>query len=122
MRLKTIDFGLLLAPNEYASDSIRAVRYTRYGPASALSYEVVEKPVPRAGAVLVRMRAAGVNPIDPKLSSGRCGQPARAGHSGWTAMPPTSSASPTSRPPRQLHVETRHTRGKFVLVTETEAE
>jgi NADPH:quinone reductase-like Zn-dependent oxidoreductase len=76
MRLKTIALGLLLATSASATDTIHAVRYTQYGAASVLSYDAIAKPVPRAGEVLVRVRAAGVNPIDWKLRSGRFGQPA----------------------------------------------
>lgn len=76
MRLKIFAFAsfLLLATSASATDTIHAVRYTKLGPASVLSYDTIAKPRPRAGEVLVRVRAAGVNPIDWKLRSGRFGQ------------------------------------------------
>lgn len=40
-----------------------AVRFHDYGPASALVAEHVSRSAPGADEVLVRVRAAGVNPI-----------------------------------------------------------
>jgi len=80
MRLATASLALLLAATtataKPAADTIHAVRYSQFGPASVLSYDSIAKPVPRAGEVLVHVRAAGVNPIDWKLRSGRFGQQA----------------------------------------------
>ncbi|HET7843208.1 MAG TPA: NADP-dependent oxidoreductase [Xanthomonadales bacterium] len=76
MRLTTFAFALLLATSATATETIHAVRYSAYGPASVLSWDAIAKPVPRAGEVLVHVRAAGVNPIDWKLRSGRFGQAA----------------------------------------------
>ncbi len=44
--------------------TIKAVRIHEFGDADVLQYEDVERPEPQAGEVLVRVRAAGVNPID----------------------------------------------------------
>ena len=43
---------------------MKAIVYREYGPADVLRCEEVEKPVPRAGEVLIRVRAASVNPVD----------------------------------------------------------
>lgn len=43
---------------------MRAVIYCDYGTADVLKLQAVEKPAPRAGEVLVRVRAAAVNPLD----------------------------------------------------------
>lgn len=49
---------------------MRAVRFHEYGPASGLNLERVDRPTPGPGEVLVRVRAAGVNPIDWKFRAG----------------------------------------------------
>jgi NADPH:quinone reductase-like Zn-dependent oxidoreductase len=51
-------------------DENRAVRIHCYGGTDVLSQDVVDVPVPRAGDVLVRVDAAGVNPIDWKVREG----------------------------------------------------
>jgi len=59
-----------------AVDSVRgdatmqAIRARCYGPSSVLQLEHVEKPVPEADMLLVRVRAAGVNPLDWHLMRG----------------------------------------------------
>jgi NADPH:quinone reductase-like Zn-dependent oxidoreductase len=52
------------------SDRMRAVRFHDYGPPSVLVVDEVERPEPKEGEVLVRVRAAGVNPIDWKFRAG----------------------------------------------------
>jgi NADPH:quinone reductase-like Zn-dependent oxidoreductase len=47
-----------------------AVRFHEYGPPSTLVAEHVGRPAPGAGEVLVRVRAAGVNPMDWKFRAG----------------------------------------------------
>jgi NADPH:quinone reductase-like Zn-dependent oxidoreductase len=49
---------------------MRAVRFHEYGPASGLTLESVDRPEPRDSEVLVRVHAAGVNPIDWKFRAG----------------------------------------------------
>jgi NADPH:quinone reductase-like Zn-dependent oxidoreductase len=51
---------------------VRALRYTAFGPVErALRVDDVAVPVPAAGELLVRVRAAGVNPLDWKLVEGQ---------------------------------------------------
>ena len=50
--------------------SMRAIRYHRYGPANVLGLEEVPRPEPGEGQALVRVHAAGVNPVDWKLRTG----------------------------------------------------
>jgi NADPH:quinone reductase-like Zn-dependent oxidoreductase len=49
---------------------MRAVRFHDYGPPEALAVDEAPRPVPGEGEVLVRVHAAGVNPIDCKLRAG----------------------------------------------------
>jgi NADPH:quinone reductase-like Zn-dependent oxidoreductase len=44
--------------------TMKAVRIHEFGDVDVLKYEDVERPGPQAGEVLVRVRAAGINPID----------------------------------------------------------
>ena len=46
------------------SESMRAVIYCEYGPPDVLRIANVEKPVPGDDQVLVRVRAAGINPLE----------------------------------------------------------
>jgi len=59
---------------------MRAVRFSEYGDADVLVVEEVERPVPGEGEILLRVRAAGVNPIDWKILHGMLsgGQPLSA--------------------------------------------
>ena len=50
-----------------SGDSIRVMRaviYRRYGPPNVLALEEIEKPVPTDDEILIRVRAASVNPYD----------------------------------------------------------
>ena len=49
---------------------MRAVRFHAYGPPAVLVVDDVPRPEPRAGEVLIRVQAAGVNPIDWKFRAG----------------------------------------------------
>ena len=54
---------------------MRAIWYDRQGDANAvLTAGELEKPVPQAGEVLVRLHASGVNPADCNLRAGRFGR------------------------------------------------
>jgi len=48
----------------------QAVRFDEYGDVDVLHVVDVERPVPGAGEVLVRVRAAGINPGEAKIRSG----------------------------------------------------
>ncbi len=49
---------------------MEAVRFHEYGDVDVLAVEEIETPVPGEGEVLLRVRAAGVNPIDWKILHG----------------------------------------------------
>lgn len=50
---------------------MHAVRLHQYGAAENLIYEETQRPEPQAGEALVRVRAAGVNPVDWQARAGR---------------------------------------------------
>jgi NADPH:quinone reductase len=50
---------------------MHAIRVHHYGPAAELIYELIQRPEPQPGEVLVRIHGAGLNPVDWKTRSGR---------------------------------------------------
>jgi NADPH:quinone reductase-like Zn-dependent oxidoreductase len=50
--------------------TMKAVRFHEYGGPEVLKYEDAPKPEPAAGEVLVRVHAAGINPLDWKIRAG----------------------------------------------------
>jgi len=52
------------------SQTMKAIRIHNYGGPEVLNYEDAPRPKPQAGEVLVRVHAAGVNPIDWKVREG----------------------------------------------------
>jgi NADPH:quinone reductase-like Zn-dependent oxidoreductase len=64
-------FAYLRSDNDCAArhaaaprDPIQAITYCDYGPPEVLHLENIEKPVPADDQVLVRVRAASINPLD----------------------------------------------------------
>src|SRR3989449_6833923 len=52
------------------SQTMKAIRIHNYGGPEVLQYEDAPRPQPQAGEILVRVHAAGVNPIDWKVREG----------------------------------------------------
>ncbi len=50
---------------------MKAIAYHEYGSADVLKCEEIEKPVPKPDEVLIKVRAASVNPLDWRLMSGK---------------------------------------------------
>src|SRR5689334_11206799 len=55
---------------EKSAPTMKAVRMHDYGKADVLVYEDAPRPEPKANEVLVKVHAAGVNPVDWKIRSG----------------------------------------------------
>src|ERR1043165_7486640 len=54
-----------------SAEMMQAVRFHRFGPPEVLVVDSIPRPPsPEAGQVLVRVRAAGVNPIDTGIRAG----------------------------------------------------
>jgi NADPH:quinone reductase-like Zn-dependent oxidoreductase len=53
-----------------ALETMKAVRIHAYGGPEVLVYEDIPRPEPKAGEVLVRVHASGVNPVDWKIREG----------------------------------------------------
>src|SRR5437773_12576324 len=60
----------LLASATQEAGTMKAIRYHEHGPASVLKYEDAPRPTPGEGEMLVRVHAAGVNPVDWKIRAG----------------------------------------------------
>lgn len=68
-------FGLIVATVSLISSvalgqTMKAVRATAYGGPEVLKVEEIERPKAGPGELLVRVRAAGVNPVDWKIRQG----------------------------------------------------
>jgi NADPH:quinone reductase-like Zn-dependent oxidoreductase len=64
----------------------RAVRFDRYGGVDVLNVVDVERPVPAPGEVLVRVKAAGINPGEASIREGLL-------HERWPATFPSGEGS-----------------------------
>src|SRR5437868_8523114 len=64
----------------------RAVRFDRYGGADVLEVREVDPPEPGAGQLLVRVKAAGINPGEAKIRQGLL-------HERWPATFPSGQGS-----------------------------
>lgn len=63
--------SVVFAFSAAAQDTMKAIQATAFGGPEVLKLEDVAKPVPRDGEALVRVFAAGVNPVDWKIREGK---------------------------------------------------
>src|SRR5207253_10921607 len=63
-----------MASTMTAIETMKAVRIHAFGGPEVLRYEEVPRPEPRANQMLVRVHAAGINPVDWKIREGLLGQ------------------------------------------------
>src|SRR6185437_563673 len=73
-------------PRRRTEATMQAVRFDEYGPVDVLDVRDVPVPEPGAGQVLVRVRAAGINPGEAKIRDG-------ALHERWPATFPSGQGS-----------------------------
>lgn len=73
--LATIVIGLCLAApgSDRSEPTMHAVRIHGFGGSDVLIYEQAPRPRPEAGEVLIKVHAAGVNPVDWKIRGGAFG-------------------------------------------------
>lgn len=62
--------AVLAAENETAAATMKAVRVHSFGGIEVLQYEDAPRPKPKEDEILIRVIAAGVNPVDAKIRSG----------------------------------------------------
>src|SRR5213595_4122454 len=53
------------------TSNMKAAIYTSYGPPDVVQIKDVEKPAPKDDEVLIKIRAASVNPLDWRLMKGK---------------------------------------------------
>ena len=58
-------------PARGKSQTMKAIRIHKYGGPEVLQYEDAPHPRPQASEVLIRVYAAGVNPVDCAIRAGR---------------------------------------------------
>lgn len=76
------------------------------------------KPRPAAREVLIRVEAAGVNPLDYKIRSGEFAPPGggEAQERSWTVLKPGGRIVSTLLPPSQTEAARRHAKGEMLMV------
>jgi len=75
MRISLLLLCLLLSLSGYAQNTanMRAIQIQEFGGPEVLQVQEVSIPVPGPGELLVRVRAAAVNPVDTSIRAGRAG-------------------------------------------------
>jgi NADPH:quinone reductase-like Zn-dependent oxidoreductase len=68
--LLTTFFAASAVVGHAQESTMKAIRFHEFGPVSVLKYEDAPRPSPAAGEVLVKVAAAGVNPVDAKVRDG----------------------------------------------------
>lgn len=82
MKLRMIALGVLLAAfsvsaqttQPESSPMMKAIRVHQPGGVEAMQYEDAPRPTPKEDEILIRVLAAGINPVDAGLRAGRFGR------------------------------------------------
>jgi len=77
---------MAVVTNQGANEMSRAVRFDQYGGVEVLKVVEVEDPLPGPGQLLVRVKAAGINPGESKIREGLL-------HERWPATFPSGQGS-----------------------------
>jgi len=94
---------------------VKAVRYDEFGGIDVLRVEEVERPVPGDGQVLVRVKAAGINPSEAVIRAGAVAQLVDLIADGHLEVPIATVYPLAQVREAYTELERRHTRGKIVL-------
>ena len=94
---------------------VKAVRYDEFGGIDVLRVEEVERPVPGDGQVLVRVKAAGINPSEAVIRTGAVAQLVDLIADGHLEVPIAAVYPLAQVREAYTELERRHTRGKIVL-------
>src|ERR1700756_1004507 len=73
-------FSITAAVAESAQPMMKAIVVHEHGGPNVLKYEDVPRPEPKADEVLVRVMAAGVNPVDTYVRQGMRSKPGSLEH------------------------------------------
>jgi NADPH:quinone reductase-like Zn-dependent oxidoreductase len=117
------------APLPNDGERMQAVRVRCYGPPSVLTVETVEKPTPAPNRLLVKVRAAAVNPLDWHMMRGspyfmRLGggfgvpKEVRIGADFAGVVEAVGSEVTNFKPGDEVYGNTRGTLGEYVTPTE----
>src|ERR1700729_3554078 len=82
----SVRLALRAVTNQGADEMSRAVRFDEYGDIDVLKVVEVQDPVPGPGELLVRVKAAGINPGEAKIREGML-------HELWPATFPSGQGS-----------------------------
>lgn len=126
--LRLFSLIALLAPTTQDAQTMSAIRYHDFGPPDVLKLETVPRPVPAEGELLVKVHAAGVNPIDWKLRSSRSTRvqlPCTPGFDVSGVVDSTGAGVTTFKPGDEVFAMVDLRRGgcyaQYVIVKPTEA-
>src|SRR5215470_16328992 len=68
--LATVPFGFSVSTAQSPAPTMKAVVIHEYGGPEVLKYEDIPRPEPKNDQLLIRVIAAGVNPVDGMIRSG----------------------------------------------------